>query len=259
MQPEMLACCRRICADATPDLDFFRLPRDLFLTLPSVSFDVAFMERLQGQGAVVSIDIGWSDIGSWDSIKEVLAEGDGGNVTRGAVELFDCSNVLALSDGPLIVGHRLTDALIVASQDAVYIAPGGESNNVRGIVAQLEQRGRIEATRHKREFRPWGWYQTINFGERFRVKEIVVNPGGKLSLQSHQHRAEHWVVVRGAATVTIEDKTTLIAENQSVYIPLGSKHRLENAGKIPMHLIEVQTGSYLEEDDIVRYEDQYGR
>jgi mannose-1-phosphate guanylyltransferase/mannose-6-phosphate isomerase len=180
-------------------------------------------------------------------------------VTQGAVELFDCAGVVGLSDGPLLVAHGLKDTVIVANHDAVYVATPAASQDVKAVVAELEKRNRREAVTHKREYRPWGWYQTINLGDRFHVKEIVVKPGGKLSLQSHNHRAEHWVVVRGTAKVTIDDATKLVGENESVYIPLGARHRLENSGRIPMHLIEVQTGSYLEEDDIVRFDDVYGR
>jgi mannose-1-phosphate guanylyltransferase/mannose-6-phosphate isomerase len=260
LQPKMLEACRRACAGAVADLDFFRLDAGDFLGLEPVSFDVAFMEKLDRDGIVIPAEMGWSDIGSWDSIKKAYgANSEGSNIARGAAELFDCANVLALSDGPLVVAHGLKDALIVASQDAIYVAAAGLSEDIRHVVAALERRGRDEAVRHKKEFRPWGWYHTINGGDRFHVKEIVVSPGGRLSLQSHQHRAEHWVVVRGTATVTIGSETKLVTENQSVYIPVGARHRLENAGRIPVRLIEVQTGSYLEEDDIVRYDDQYGR
>jgi mannose-1-phosphate guanylyltransferase/mannose-6-phosphate isomerase len=260
IQPGMLEACRSAYAQATSDIDFFRLGSTPFLKIAPASFDVAFMEKLSGQGVVIPMDVGWSDIGSWDAIRQTLGEKNGAvDISVGPAELFDCTSVMALSDGPLVVAHGLKDTLIVASQDAVYVAAAGVSEKVRHIVAELDRRGRPEASRHKREFRPWGWYRTINEGERFKVKEIVVHPGGKLSLQSHQHRAEHWIVVRGTASVTIDGNVKLVSENESIYVPLGSQHRLENAGRIPMHLIEVQTGSYLNEDDIVRYEDQYGR
>jgi mannose-1-phosphate guanylyltransferase/mannose-6-phosphate isomerase len=260
LRPQMLEACRRACAEGTTDLDFFRLAPEPFNGIDNISFDYAIMEKIGDRGAVIPIDVGWSDIGSWNSLRQLYGSGDAsGNVTQGAVELFDCNGVVGLSDGPLVVAQGLKDTIIVANHDAVYVATPGASHDVKGVVAELEKRNRREAVTHKREYRPWGWYQTINLGDRFQVKEIVVKPGGKLSLQSHNHRAEHWVVVRGTAKVTIDDTSTLVAENQSVYIPLGARHRLENSGRIPMHLIEVQTGSYLEEDDITRYDDVYGR
>lgn len=175
------------------------------------------------------------------------------------VELFDCQRVLGLSEGPLVVADGLTDMIIVANYDAVYVASAGASRDSKLVVAELEKRHRREAVTHDKVYRPWGWFETINRGNNFHVKEIVVRPGGKLSLQSHRRRAEHWIVVRGTAQVTIGTEVKLVTENESVYIPLGARHRLENLGDVPMHLIEVQTGDYLEEDDIVRFEDHYGR
>jgi mannose-1-phosphate guanylyltransferase/mannose-6-phosphate isomerase len=260
LQPNMLEAARRACAEAAADLDFHRLAKTPFLEIENISFDYAIMEQIGDRGAVIPVSIGWSDIGSWNSLRQLYKASDAaGNVTQGAVELFDCNGVVGLSDGPLLVAHGLEDTIIVANHDAIYVAAPGASQDVKAVVAELEKRNRREAVTHKREYRPWGWYQTINLGDRFQVKEIVVNPGGKLSLQSHNHRSEHWIVVRGTAHVTIDDTTKLVSENQSVYIPLGAKHRLENSGRIPMHLIEVQTGSYLEEDDIVRFDDVYGR
>ena len=260
LQPAMLDACRRACAGATTDLDFFRLAREPFLEIENISFDYAVMEQIGGRGAVIPVAMGWSDIGSWNSLRQLYGTNEAsGNVTQGAVELFDCAGVVALSDGPLLVAHGLREVVVVANHDAVYVAAAAASQDTKAVVAELAKRNRREAVTHEREYRPWGWYQTINLGDRFRVKEIVVNPGGKLSLQAHNHRAEHWVVVRGTAKVTIGDATKLVTENESVFIPLGAKHRLENSGRIPMHLIEVQTGSYLEEDDIQRFEDSYGR
>jgi mannose-1-phosphate guanylyltransferase/mannose-6-phosphate isomerase len=260
LQPAMLDACRRACAEATADLDFLRLAREPFLEIENISFDYAIMEKIGGRGAVIPISIGWSDIGSWNAMRQLYGSKDGSsNVTQGAVELFDCEGVVGFSDGPLVVAHGLRDAIVVANHDAVYVTTADASQEVKSVVAELAKRNRREAVTHEKEYRPWGWYQTINLGSRFRVKEIVVNPGGKLSLQSHHHRAEHWVVVRGTAKVTIDGTTKLVTENESVFIPLGAKHRLENSGRIPMHLIEVQTGSYLEEDDIQRYDDSYGR
>lgn len=260
LQPAMLDACRRACAEATADLDFFRLAREPFLEIEDISFDYAIMEAIGDRGAVIPISMGWSDIGSWNSMRQLYGTKDEtGNVMQGTVEMFDCAGVVGFSDGPLVVTHGLRDAIVVANRDAVYVAAAEASKDVKSVVAELTKRQRREAVTHEKEYRPWGWYQTINFGNRFLVKEIVVNPGGKLSLQAHHHRAEHWVVVRGTAKVTIDDRTQLVTENESVFIPLGAKHRLENSGRIPMHLIEVQTGSYLEEDDIQRFDDVYGR
>lgn len=260
LKPSMVEACRRACAEAIPDLDFLRLAREPYIEIENISFDHAIMEKIRGRGAVIPVAIGWSDIGSWNSVHHLYGTKDSsGNLARGSVELFDCKDVVALSDGPLVVAHGMQNAIIVADHDAVYVAPPEAARDIKPVVATLEKRKRREASTHKREYRPWGWYQTINLGDRFQVKEIVVKPGGRLSLQSHHHRAEHWVVVRGTAKVTIADKVMLVSENESVYIPLGARHRLENSGRIAMHLIEVQTGSYLGEDDIQRFDDSYGR
>lgn len=260
LQPGMIESCRRACDEATVDLDFFRLAPAPFREIENISFDYAIMEQIGDRGAVIPIAIGWSDIGAWHSVRGLYGTKDAsGNVTQGAVELFDCTDVVGFSDGPLLVAHGLRDTIVVANHDAVYVATADASQDTKSVVAELTKRNRREAVTHEKEYRPWGWYQTINLGDRFRVKEIVVKPGAKLSLQAHSHRAEHWVVVRGTAKVTIDGSTKLVTENESVFIPLGAKHRLENSGRIPMHLIEVQTGSYLEEDDIQRFDDAYGR
>lgn len=260
LEPDMLDLCRKACAGAERDLDFLRLAREPYLRLPSISFDYAFAERLQGAMAVVPVTMGWSDIGSWQSLRIArtgLASRE--NVASGEVELFECAGVLAMSDGPLVVAHGLQDVVVVANADAVYVGAADRSEELRHVVGKLQAQRRPQAVSHSRTYRPWGWYQTLNLGDRYQVKEIVVYPGGRLSLQSHHHRAEHWVVVRGTAQVTVDDEIRLVTENESVFIPLRSRHRLENPGRIPMHLIEVQTGSYLDEDDIVRYDDIYGR
>jgi mannose-1-phosphate guanylyltransferase/mannose-6-phosphate isomerase len=260
LQPDMLEACRRACLEATADLGFLRLAREPYVGIENISFDRAIMEKVGDRGAVIPVEIGWSDIGSWNSVARLYGTKDGsGNIRRGDVELVDCRGVVGLSDGPLVVAHGLQDTIIVADADAIYVATPDAAGDVKRVVARLEKENRREATTHKREYRPWGWYQTINLGDRFQVKEIVVKPGGRLSLQSHQHRAEHWVVVRGTAKVTIADNVSLVSENESVYIPVGTRHRLENPGHVPMHLIEVQTGSYLGEDDIQRFDDSYGR
>lgn len=260
LRPEMLAACRRACNDGVRDLDFFRLAAEPYSEIEDISFDHAFMERIGDSGAVVPVSMGWSDIGSWASIRRTYgATINGTNAAKGSVEMFDCERVLGLSEGPLVVAHGLTDLIVVANYDAVYVASAAASEDSKFIVAELEKRGRREAVTHEKVFRPWGWFETINRGNNFHVKEIMVRPGGRLSLQSHRRRAEHWVVVRGTARVTVDDVVKFVAENESVYIPIGARHRLENLGDAPMHLIEVQTGDYLEEDDIVRFDDQYGR
>jgi mannose-1-phosphate guanylyltransferase/mannose-6-phosphate isomerase len=260
LKPAMLDACRRTCAEATSHLEYFVLASEPFLEIEDISFDYAIMEPIGDRGAVIPVAMGWSDLGSWSSIRQLDRNGDAaGNVAQGAVELFGCEGVAGLTDGPLVVVHGLRDAIIVANHDAIYVAAADASHDTKAVVAALARRNRREAIAHQKEYRPWGWYQTIDLGDRFRVKEIAVNPGGKLSLQAHHHRAEHWVVVRGTAKVTVNEGTKLVSENEAVFIPLGAKHRLENPGHIPMHLIEVQTGSYLEEDDIQRFEDSYGR
>lgn len=260
LAPEMLDLCRRSVERAEPDLDFLRLDAESYKSVESISFDYAFAEHLDAKGAVIPVTFGWSDVGSWAALRQALGgQQNGANVVQGPAELFDCSGTLAMSDGPLIVSQGLENTVIVANHDAVYVAAADQCQDIKRVVAELEKKNRREAVTHEKTYRPWGWYQTINCGQRFQVKEIVVHPGGQLSLQAHHHRAEHWVVVRGTAKVTIGDKEKSITENESIFVPLGARHRLENPGRIPMHLIEVQTGSYLEEDDIVRFDDKYGR
>jgi mannose-1-phosphate guanylyltransferase/mannose-6-phosphate isomerase len=212
LEPAMLDACRRACSGAVADLDFLRLARAPFSEIKDISFDYAVMERIGRRGAVVPLSVGWSDIGSWSTVRRLYAADEYGNVRQGAVELFDCTGVTGLSDGPLVVAHGLQDLTVIASRDAVYVAAAAADQQVKAIVAELTQRKRQEAITHEREYRPWGWYQTIDLGDRFRVKEIVVNSGGKLSLQAHQHRAEHWVVVRGTARVMIGHSTSTAAQ-----------------------------------------------
>ncbi len=259
MYPRMAADCRASSDGARPDLDFVRLDAEAYARIETISFDHAFAEKLEGKVAVVPVTMGWSDIGSWSALYDSRVDAPEGNVVEGPAELFDCAGSLAFSDGPLVVAQGVRDLVVVANHDAVYVAPLALSEGVKDIVATLDASGRAEAVTHARVFRPWGWYQVINLGEGFQVKEIVVYPGGRLSLQSHEHRSEHWVVVRGTARVTVDEEVRTLHANESVYIPVHSRHRLENPGEAPMHLIEVQTGGYLEEDDIVRYEDAYGR
>ncbi|WP_375466372.1 cupin domain-containing protein, partial [uncultured Methylobacterium sp.] len=202
----------------------------------------------------------WSDVGTWDAVWQVLARDEAGNAVRGRVELLETRNSLVHSEGEgltTVVG--LDDVVVVATSDAVLVASKARSGQVKDLVGILRAKAHPEADAHRRMYRPWGWYQRIDIGERFQVKRIMVTPGGRLSLQKHHHRAEHWVVVRGTAEVTLNERIVLVHENEAVYLPIGSMHRLTNPGKIPLELIEVQVGSYTGEDDIIRVEDIYGR
>lgn len=260
VRPELVTLCRQACGEGRQDGDFFRLDAESFTGIAEESFDRAVMENIGEKGAVTAFPGGWSDIGSWEAVRERAANGFAcGANGQGRVETFDCSEVLGLSDGPLVVAHGLKDVIIVADNDAVYVASASASPRLGDIVPELERRGLTEASTHLKIYRPWGWYKRIEIGEGFEVREIVVKPGGQLSLQMHNHRSEHWVVVRGTARVTLGEEVRLLRENESVYVPVKTKHRLENPGDTPMHLIEVQTGSYLSEDDIIRFEDRYGR
>lgn len=261
-QPAMLTAVRDAVTMAQIDLGFLRLAPESWAEVEDISIDYAIMERA---GPLVAVPFGghWSDLGGWEAVWRTLlpAGGDDGVVTDGAATAIACRNVLLKSETPDIelVGIGLQDIIAVATPDAVLVANAGHAQEVRRAVTVLKERGARQATRSRREHRPWGWFETLAMGDRFQVKRITVQPGGTLSLQSHYHRAEHWIIVSGTARVTIADTVTLMTENQSIYIPLGAAHRLENPGKVPMVLIEVQTGSYLGEDDITRYEDVYSR
>jgi mannose-1-phosphate guanylyltransferase/mannose-6-phosphate isomerase len=256
--PQVLEAAAGALKTATADMDFLRLNDAAFAAGPSISIDYAVMEHTQ-RAVVVSLDCGWSDVGAWSALWESGARDADGNVARGDVLLQDCSNSYVHGEHRLIAGIGLHDMIVVETPDAVLVAPRDSAQAVKSVVELLKQRGREEATAHRRVYRPWGSYEPLVEGPRFQVKRIVVNPGAKLSLQMHHHRAEHWVVVRGTAEVTCGDKVFVLAEDQSTYIPLGQRHRLANPGRIPLELIEIQSGSYLGEDDIVRYEDIYGR
>jgi mannose-1-phosphate guanylyltransferase/mannose-6-phosphate isomerase len=208
---------------------------------------------------VLPLNAGWSDVGAWDALWQVLPKDSRGNVTQGDVLLQDCENTLALSEGRLIACVGVSDLVVVETADAILISHKDKTQDVKKIVDALKAKGRPESSIHRKVFRPWGWYDGIDAGERFQVKRIVVKPGGTLSLQMHHHRAEHWIVVSGTAKVTKGDETFLLSENESTYIPRGTTHRLENPGRVALEMIEVQSGSYLGEDDIVRFEDVYGR
>ncbi len=256
--PEVLKGVRAAVAGATRDGDFIRLEAAAFTATPSISIDYAVMERTQ-KAAVVPASIGWSDIGSWAALWENQPKDAAGNATHGPVALVDAKNCYIRSEGILTGVIGLEDVVVVVTDDAVLAMHRDHAQDVKKLVDQLKARGAKEATEHRRAYRPWGHYEGLIMGDRFQVKKIEVRPGAKLSLQKHFHRAEHWVVVSGTAIVQRDGEEIMLRENESVYLPLGCIHRMENPGKIPLTLIEVQSGSYLGEDDIVRFEDTYGR
>ena len=258
LQPEMADAVRQSFAGSYRDLDFCRLQEAAFTQCPSDSIDYAVMERTD-KAAIVPVDMGWNDVGSWTALWEVQAQDENNNAVRGDVYLDDVSDCLVRSESRMVAAIGVKDIVIVETSDAVLVVNKDRAQDVKKVVDFLKRNKRSEHEVHARVYRPWGWYEGIDAGERFQVKRIMVKPGQKLSLQMHHHRAEHWVVVSGTAYVTRDDKTEIVSENQSTYIPLGVTHRLENRGKLPLHLIEVQSGSYLGEDDIVRFEDTYGR
>ena len=256
--PAVLKAVRAAVAARRTDLDFIRLDPEAFAACPSISLDYAVAER-SARAAVVPADLGWSDVGSWTALWELGAKDAAGNVALGDVFLEGAENCYVRSDGMLAAVVGLRDAVVVVTEDAVLVAHRNQAQDVKKLVDRLKAAGRKEAVAHNRAYRPWGFYESLIFGDRFQVKRIVVTPGQKLSLQKHYHRAEHWVVVSGSALVTRNEERLLVQENESVYLPLGCTHRLENPGRIPLTLIEVQSGAYLGEDDIVRLEDTYGR
>jgi mannose-1-phosphate guanylyltransferase/mannose-6-phosphate isomerase len=256
--PAILDACRAAVAKATRDLDFVRLDPAAFAACPADSIDYAVMEKTDA-AAVVPVDIGWSDVGSWATLWEVGEKDEQGNVLRGDVHVQATENCYVRAEKRLVSVLGLSDTVVVETDDAVLVASRDEAQKVKDFVARLDDAKRSEHVSHRRVYRPWGYYESIDGGERFQVKRIMVNPGAALSLQMHHHRAEHWVVVSGTAKVTRGEEVALVAENESTYIPIGVKHRLENPGKVPLHLIEVQSGTYLGEDDIVRFEDLYKR
>jgi mannose-1-phosphate guanylyltransferase/mannose-1-phosphate guanylyltransferase/mannose-6-phosphate isomerase len=256
--PEVLKGVRAAVTGAARDGDFIRLEAGAFAATPAISIDYAVMERTQ-KSAVVPASIGWSDIGSWAALWEIQPKDAAGNATHGPVELVDAKNCYVRSETILTGVIGLQDAVVVVTDDAVLAMHRDHAQDVKRLVDQLKARGAKEATEHRRAYRPWGHYEGLIMGDRFQVKKIEVRPGAKLSLQKHFHRAEHWVVVSGTAIVRRDGEEIMLRENESVYLPLGCIHRMENPGKIPLTLIEVQSGSYLGEDDIVRFEDTYGR
>ncbi len=257
-EPALLHSVRAAVEGARRDMDFVRLDPDAFAAAPSISIDVAVMERT-GHAAVVPSAIGWSDIGSWAALWEISAKDAAGNAAEGPVEILDSRRCYVRSESILTGVVGLDDVVVVVTDDAVLAMHRDRAQDVKKLVDRLRAGGHKQATEHRRAYRPWGHYEGLIMGERFQVKKIQVRPGAKLSLQKHFHRAEHWVVVSGTAIVRRDAEEILLRENESIYLPLGCVHRMENPGIIPLVLIEVQSGSYLGEDDIVRFEDTYGR
>ncbi|NYF37785.1 mannose-1-phosphate guanylyltransferase/mannose-6-phosphate isomerase [Stenotrophomonas sp. JAI102] len=255
--PAMLAGSRTAWQQARRDNDFTRLDKEAFAAVPSDSIDYAVMEKT-ADAVVVPLDAGWNDVGSWTALRDVSEQDGDGNAHHGDVIAIDCRNTFAYGER-LIALVGLDDVIVVETDDAVMVGKSDRMQEIKQVVARIKADGRPEATWHRKVYRPWGAYDSIDNGARFQVKRITVKPGATLSLQMHHHRAEHWIVVSGTAEVTRGEEVLLLTENQSTYIPLGVTHRLKNPGKLPLELIEVQSGSYLGEDDIVRFEDTYGR
>ena len=258
LQPAIVTTVQAAVEGASMDLDFLRLDKEAFEASPSISIDYAVMEHTPA-AAVVPADMGWSDVGSWAALQEIGKADGQGTVKIGDVIAKDVQNAYLRSEGPLVAALGVENVIVIATSDAVLVVDRNRAQEVKTIVETLKAKGRREAESHPKVYRPWGSFETIDEGERFQVKRIMVKPGEKLSLQKHRHRAEHWVVVDGTALVTRGGESFLLKENESTYIPPGTVHRLENAGEEPLHLIEVQSGSYLGEDDIIRLDDDYGR
>jgi len=264
---DILNACQTAWDAGQTDGEFVRVGKELFAACPSDSIDYAVMERLAAKttsstlpaGVVLPLKAGWSDVGAWDALWQVLPKDASGNVAQGDVLLQDCENTLALSEGRLVACVGVSDLVVVETADAILVSHKDKTQDVKKIVDRLKAQKRPEGSIHRKVFRPWGSYDGVDRGERFQVKRIMVKPGGILSLQMHHHRAEHWIVVSGTARITRGEEVFLLSENQSTFIPLGTTHRLENPGRVPLEMIEVQSGSYLGEDDIVRFEDVYGR
>jgi mannose-1-phosphate guanylyltransferase/mannose-6-phosphate isomerase len=258
LQPDIAGPVGEAVDKARTDLDFLRLDETAFGRSVAKSVDYAVMEKTT-RAAVVPSDFAWSDIGAWNAIWELAAKDGDGNAAQGDAVFVDCADSYVHAPDVLTAVVGLENVVVVTTRDAVLVADRRRSEDVKALVARLTKDGRKEAVEHLRSYRPWGSLEAIDAGRRYQVKRITVTPGAKLSLQSHIHRSEHWVVVSGTARVTVGDDTRLLGENQSIYIPLGQRHRLENPGRIPLELIEVQSGAYLAEDDVVRHDDVYGR
>lgn len=257
-RPDILSACRQAHSSCQRDMHFIRVDHDAFAACPDDSIDYAVMEKT-GQAAMVPLEGGWSDIGSWFSLWDVSDKDANGNVTKGDVLKQTCSDTYIHADSRLVAAVGVQDMIIVETKDAVLVAHRDKVQDVKRVVEQIRKDGRHEHMNHREVYRPWGVYDSIDNGHRYQVKRITVKPGARLSTQMHHHRAEHWIVVSGTAKVCIGDKTELLTENQSTFIPVGEVHSLENPGRIPLKLIEVQFGAYLGEDDIVRFDDRYGR
>ena len=260
-RPDIAQACRKAWAARSSDAKFVRPGKAEFMAVPAESIDYAVMERCPGvlDIRMQPLDAGWNDLGAWEAVWQVAPKDAAGNAHKGDAMLSECRNTLVHATSRLVSAVGLDDIVVVETPDAVMVARRDKSQDVKKIVAQLGAEQRGEQALHRKVHRPWGWYDSIDNGPRHQVKRIGVKPGASLSLQMHHHRAEHWIVVTGTAEVTVDDKVLLLTENQSVYIPLGATHRLRNPGKLPLEIIEVQSGSYLGEDDIVRFEDTYGR
>jgi mannose-1-phosphate guanylyltransferase len=257
-QPEMVKSCRQALEYAKKDCDFIRLDKESFISSPADSIDYALMEKTE-HAVVIPLDANWSDVGSWDALWEIGEKDSQANVCHGDLILEQVNNSYIHADYRLVAAIGMQDCIIIETADAILVADKNQAQKVKSIVQKLKSQQRDEAMLHQRVYRPWGSYETLDEEHRFKVKRIIVNPGSTLSLQMHHHRAEHWVIVRGTAKITQGDKEFVLTEDQSTYIPLGTTHRLENPGVIPLEIIEIQSGSYLGEDDIVRFSDQYGR
>jgi mannose-1-phosphate guanylyltransferase/mannose-6-phosphate isomerase len=256
--PDIAKAAGAALAGAQPDLDFVRVEKAAFEACRSDSIDYAVMEKT-ADAVVVPLAAGWSDVGSWSALHQALPADARGNVAKGDVLVEDSDGCYLYSESRLVSAVGLKDHVVVETKDAVLVAPRARVQDVKQLVARLKSEGRYEHSLHREVYRPWGSYDSIDAGHRFQVKRLTIKPGAQLSLQLHHHRAEHWIVVSGTARITLGEKVFLLEENQSTYIPIGEKHRIENPGKVPLHIIEVQSGSYLGEDDIVRFEDRYGR
>jgi mannose-1-phosphate guanylyltransferase/mannose-6-phosphate isomerase len=257
-RPDIANACTNAYEEGKADADFYRVDKTLFTQCPSDSIDYAVMEKTD-RATVIPLDAGWSDVGAWTALWEVSARDSDGNVLQGDVMTHQTRNTLLIAQHRFVAAVGLQDVIVVETADAVLVAHKDKAQDVKAIVSRLKDAKRSEHISHRKVYRPWGCYEGIDVGERFQVKRITVNPGAALSLQMHHHRAEHWIVVTGTARVTRGDEIFLLSENQSTYIPLGTKHRLENPGAMPLEMIEVQSGGYLGEDDIVRFEDRYNR
>jgi mannose-1-phosphate guanylyltransferase/mannose-6-phosphate isomerase len=256
--PDILEASKSAFRAAKSDLDFVRIDKVEFQKCRSESIDYAVMENTK-DAVVLPLDAGWSDVGSWSALFDALPADEEGNVLQGDVVVHDTHDCFVHSASRLVAVVGMDDHIIIETKDAILVSPKERVQDVKELVAKLKKAGRPESTLHREVFRPWGSYDSLDNGERFQVKHLTVNPGGVLSLQMHHHRAEHWIVVQGTARVTCAEKNFLLSENESTYIPIGATHRIENPGKVPLHIVEIQSGSYLGEDDIVRLEDNYGR